>query len=104
MSPKLRDQAEGRKPKMQKPGVKPGVLPESYLSFLRVCGTKLWASDHAIASSSSPSVPLCFKGLPFQTRTYVALPLVVSVFRQFIPSAINDSSVISVMIPREITQ
>jgi hypothetical protein len=47
---------------------------------------------------------LCFKGLLFQTRTYVALLVGASVFRQFIPIATSDSSIISEMIPHEITQ
>jgi hypothetical protein len=67
---------------------------------------QILASDHAITRSlpSASSVPLCFEGLPFQTRTYVALPFVASVSRQFIPNAINDSNVINAMIPQEITQ
>jgi hypothetical protein len=47
---------------------------------------------------------LCFKGLLFQTRTYVALLVAAPVFCQCIPIATSDSSIISEMIPHEITQ
>jgi hypothetical protein len=40
----------------------------------------------------------------FQTRTYVALLVAAPVFRQCLPIATSDSSIISEMIPHEITQ
>ena len=76
------------------------------LSCLLVCGTKLWLlimRSHDLFPRLLPF--LCIPKICLsETPTYVALPFVASVFRQFIPSAINESNVIAVIMPREITQ